>query len=48
MTHKQVPAVQLLITAWLYQTSGETSSKAPPHSWTKPGLAPGFVVSAAQ
>ena len=37
MTHKQVPAVQLLITALLYQSSGETSSKAPPHFLIKPG-----------
>ncbi|HBI10604.1 MAG TPA: hypothetical protein DDY57_10765 [Franconibacter pulveris] len=37
MTHIQVPAVQLLIIALLFQAQGETLSKAPPHSRTKAG-----------
>lgn len=43
MTHKQVPAVQLLIIALLYQNPGDTSSKAPPHSITKPGFYPALL-----
>ena len=43
MTHKKVPAVQLLIIAMLYQAPGETSSKAPPHFITKPGFYPALL-----
>ena len=37
MTHNKVPAVQLLIIAMRYQTSGDTLSKAPPHFTRKAG-----------
>jgi two-component system sensor histidine kinase GlrK len=43
MTHNKVPAVQLLIIAMLYQTQGETSSKAPPLFTTKPGFYPALL-----
>jgi len=43
MTHKKVPAVQLLIIALALSDPGETSSKAPPHSITKPGFYPALL-----